>query len=419
MKFFVPDWDDRVDPGYDFASDRFSLARDPYRDDRYAHELMREPGYDGVLVSRMALGESGPKRTLVEEIGMKRFLRLPEGMELLGDCGAFGYVREPQPPFESGELIAYYDRLGFDYGVSIDHLIFPEYADQREVRYALTLRNAEEFLRLHRAGSHRFTPIAAIQGWDPFSYAEAAQAVEKMGYTYLALGGLARSTTRSIRAILSAVRGAIAPTMQIHIFGVARLTLLATFAALDVTSVDSAAPLRQAWLSAKDNYYTPTRTYAALRIPVAFEERSKAYSLIGRSDAQLDTLCAAEREALAAVRTYDAGTLALNPTMAAVMRYDDLLAKRLDPIAAARHTELYRETLRAKPWKRCSCEICRAIGVEVIIFRGNNRNRRRGFHNLWVVRQRIACAQNHANPEPPWCQSNTELSLSARQAVRR
>ena len=59
MKFFVPDWDDRVDPGYDFLTDRFTLKRDPYRDDVYAHELLAEPGYDGLLVSRAALGEVG------------------------------------------------------------------------------------------------------------------------------------------------------------------------------------------------------------------------------------------------------------------------------------------------------------------------------------------------------------------------
>ena len=29
------------------------------------------------------------------------------------------------------------------------------------------------------------------------------------------------------------------------------------------------------------------------------------------------------------------------------------------------------------------------LGVDVILFRGNNRNRRRGFHNLWVVARRL------------------------------
>ena len=44
----------------------------------------------------------------------------------------------------------------------------------------------------------------------------------------------------------------------------------------------------------------------------------------------------------------------------------------------------YRETLEAKPWQSCECAICQKVGVETIIFRGANRNRRRGFHNLEV-----------------------------------
>ena len=35
------------------------------------------------------------------------------------------------------------------------------------------------------------------------------------------------------------------------------------------------------------------------------------------------------------------------------------------------------------------CTVCTEIGVEVIIFRGADRNRRRGFHNLAVFSQRL------------------------------
>ena len=395
MKFFVPDWDDRVDPGYDFASDRFSLVRDPYADDRYAHEMLVEPGYDGILLSRMALGESGPKRAAVERFGVRAYLRMPARYELLGDCGAFGYVAQRDPTFETGELLNYYQRLGFDYGVSIDHLIYPEFADQRQYRYDLTLRNAEEFLSRHSSGGYRFTPIAAIQGWDLYSYVDAAKAVVAMGYEYLAVGGLARSNTRIVRDIVGSVRNAIPSTTRIHVFGVARLTMLADFLAMNVTSVDSAAPLRQAWLSAKDNYYAVDSTYAAIRIPVTEQERPKSKTLIGRSAAAYTDLVAAEAEALAAVRTYDHSSSGLDATIDTIMRYDGMLAARLDPSAASRHKELYRAVLKAKPWKHCPCEICRAIGIEVIIFRGNNRNRRRGFHNLWTIRQRILTAQQH------------------------
>ncbi|WP_089650003.1 DUF6884 domain-containing protein [Halobacterium hubeiense] len=41
----------------------------------------------------------------------------------------------------------------------------------------------------------------------------------------------------------------------------------------------------------------------------------------------------------------------------------------------------YQETLRNRPWEKCDCPICSEHGIEVCIFRGNDRNRRRGFHN--------------------------------------
>jgi Queuine tRNA-ribosyltransferase len=389
MKFFVPDWDDRVDPGYDFLTDRFSLIRNPYVDDVYAHELFDDPIYDGVLVSRMALEGAGPKRELVDRIGMRKYLRLPSNVELLGDCGAFGYVGEKEPRFETSDVIDYYDRLGFDYGVSVDHLIVQEFAAERAHRYEITLRNARQFLATWQQGKYHFTPVGAIQGWDIRTYVEAARALVQMGYDYIAIGGLARSNTQTVGDVVAAVRETVPANVRIHVFGVARLALLSKFIELNVTSVDSAAPLRQAWLSAVDNYYTLDRTYAAIRVPVVREERSKNQTLIGRSPALFTDLERTEGEALTAIRAYDSGATKLQAALDAIMAYDDLLAKRAYGHSRERRRMLYRETLQDRPWKRCPCSVCQQIGVEVIMFRGNNRNRRRGFHNLWMLRQRI------------------------------
>ena len=48
------------------------------------------------------------------------------------------------------------------------------------------------------------------------------------------------------------------------------------------------------------------------------------------------------------------------------------------------HEAWYRRALRDRPWQACDCPICQDVGIEVIIFRKNNRNRRRGFHNAKV-----------------------------------
>jgi hypothetical protein len=64
-----------------------------------------------------------------------------------------------------------------------------------------------------------------------------------------------------------------------------------------------------------------------------------------------------------------------------------------DEKAQARTLEKVRErlvrTLDARPWKQCDCAICRSVGVEVIIFRASNRNKRRGIHNLGVYHRHL------------------------------
>jgi len=54
-------------------------------------------------------------------------------------------------------------------------------------------------------------------------------------------------------------------------------------------------------------------------------------------------------------------------------------------------------TLQDRPWKKCGCAICKKWGIEVAVFRGNNRNRRRGFHNTHVfyrLLERLLAGEN-------------------------
>src|SRR5262245_61111072 len=131
MQYFIPDWDDRVDPKYIFLTDTHQAGRDPYQDDVYAHEIYPQPPYDGILVSRNMLDANKKKHELVERNGIRGYLRAPADMPILGDCGAFSYWQLPEPPYTTGEMLEYYKKFGFTYGVSIDHLIFTEIEDQR------------------------------------------------------------------------------------------------------------------------------------------------------------------------------------------------------------------------------------------------------------------------------------------------
>ena len=228
-----------------------AVGRDPWRDDVYAHEYFGDDQcYDGILVSRAALEQNGTKRDAVNRIGLRGYLRLPRRFELMGDCGAFGYVNEPKPIYETPEVLDFYQRVGVDYGVSIDHIIFPAFPEQRDYRYNLTIDNGIEFLERHRAGDYAFTPVGAVQGWDVASYAEAAKRLAIAGYDMLAVGGLVRSRTAEILAIAKGVAATVGTEVRLHLLGVARDEIIPDLAQLGVFSFDSASPMRTAWMSA-------------------------------------------------------------------------------------------------------------------------------------------------------------------------
>jgi uncharacterized protein DUF6884/queuine tRNA-ribosyltransferase-like protein len=379
LRYFIPEWDDLVDPAYDYATDTHSGGSGDWSNEVYAHQLYPEPNYDGILVSKVVAEKSKKKKERINALGVHRFLRVPREFPIMGDCGAFGYINEDVPPYSTGEILDYYTRLGFDYGVSVDHLIVTATEDQKQERYELTIQNAEDFLVEHRKRGLPWEPVGAVQGWDPPSYAKAARKYVAMGYRYIGLGGLVRSSTRDVLAVLKEVHRAVPYGVAIHLFGLARTHALRDFAALGVRSVDSASFLRRAWMaSGGENYLAEDGFYTAIRIPeVGKSFRAKRMVSEGRAGG--DQSAAFEQAALAAVRGYDAGMVSLSSTLDAVLAFDRLITpERVD------HTDRIQRTLEAMPWRRCQCEICRRDGVEVIIFRGNNRNRRRGFHNTYA-----------------------------------
>jgi hypothetical protein len=102
-----------------------------------------------------------------------------------------------------------------------------------------------------------------------------------------------------------------------------------------------------------------------------------------------------EERASTALRNFDKDQETLEATLEAVMDYQQFLTLGGDSVKhekSLKKTRLQVErTLAAAPWKQCRCDICSApgVGVEVIIFRSANRNRRRGFHNLGVYHQHV------------------------------
>lgn len=397
MQYFIPEWDDLVDPKYNFQTSSMAPHRDPLKDDVYAHQIYSSPNYDGILVSKTIIANSKKKKELIENLGIHKFLSWSQ--KIMGDCGAFSYLQEDKPPYTTEEILEYYENYGFDYGVSIDHLIVGPFATEgkREFRYDLTLKNAENFIKQHKNRGYSFTPIGAVQGWSPETYRDAVKDLISMGYDYIGLGGLARAKSEEIINILQCIRPHLTPSIRMHLFGVGRIDVTNYFRHLGVTSFDSASPLRKAWLDPQTNYYTPSgKTYIAVRIP-SYDNNPRLKRILKAGILDRESLKLLEEKAIDSIRKFDKGKLSLNETLEAILAYDKLLVVPVNngdksknkTRGLRKHEDMYKQLLEDKPWQKCDCAICQKIGVEVIIFRGNNRNRRRGFHNTYIFYQQF------------------------------
>lgn len=379
FRYFIPDSDDLVDPDYDFLTDTHSGGGGNWSNEVYAHQLYPTPNYDGILISKVAAEKSAKKKRRINELGVHRYLRVPDEFPIMGDCGAFGYISAEVPPYTTDEILEYYTRLGFNYGVSVDHLIVTATEEQKRFRYDLTIHNAEQFLVEHRKQGLGWEPVGAVQGWDAQSYASAARQYVEMGYRYIALGGLARTKTEEILRILREVHEVVPPSVAIHLFGIARVGSMKQFASMGVRSVDSASHLRRAWLAADQNYFAlDGSTYAAIRVP-EYGKSFRTKQIVEERGIEPRRVRRLEEGSLKALRAFERGEISVEATLDVLDEYDHLLTP-----ARRSMREAYRLTLEARPWRSCPCALCQQHGIDILIFRGNNRNRRRGFHNTYV-----------------------------------
>lgn len=397
MKFYFPDSQDQIDPSFDFISEERSPTRLRQRDDRYAHEALDTPPYQGLLVSKAMIDGTGrysaQQRQRFHRVGVREFFRLDStaGIRIstLGDCGAFTYIDEEIPPYSSDQVLSFYERAGFDAGVSVDHVIpiYEEGASAKTVaspwreRYALTLRLAEEFLARHRELGCTFQPVGVAQGWSTATYAAAVAQLQELGYRRIAIGGLVPLKTSDILTILEAVSEIRTPKTELHLFGVTRCEQILQFQGFGITSFDSTSPFRQAFKDETDNYYALKEAFVALRVPQT-EGNARLQARIRSGQVDQDTARALELGALEALRAFERGAVNLDVALSKLCAYQDLHDRK-------DRSGLYAQTLAAAPWQRCECAVCRDVGIEVVLFRGTERNKRRGFHNLHVFAQRL------------------------------
>lgn len=417
MKFIFADCLDFIDPEYDFENDEYHKGRKPYWDDQFPHEYLGYAPYDGILVSRAIVGDhifpgssqySEAQRMRFRRDGARKFLRFdsPEfkAMPMFGDNGAFQYCKLDVPPYTPQDTIEFYEDARFDYGFSIDHIIFDfdpngvgmeGGSEDARKRFDITLELAEQFINECKSQQVKFHPIGVVQGWSPGSMQEATRRLIAMGYDYVAIGGLVPLMPPEIHA---AIQGVLAATknnnLRVHLLGFAKADTLSQFTQYKIASFDTTSPLIRAFKDEKQNYYElknddTLEYYTAIRIPQVNENNTLGRKIKTGTFRQED-LTKLEMDALNRVRQFDRGEVTLDVALEAIMNYSKPLicsekaSQQSNDFKVNKYLQLYKRTLLAKPWKRCDCKICSSISVETVLFRASNRNKRRGIHNLTV-----------------------------------
>jgi len=268
--------------------------------------------------------------------------------------------------------------------------------EEKKRRWQINIENARETMKLlNKEKYNGLKIIGVIQGWDLDSYRKAARELLKIGYDYLGIGGIARRPTSQLMEIVKVVNKEIDKLpekrrrkVKIHLFGFARLHLVPKLMKMRVTSFDTAAPLRQAWESGEHNYHfaNPWRSYTAIRIRLTRIRKVRRH------------LAKMEEETLETMYQYARGEVSIEHTLKKLLEYerkilevDGLPPRKIDSIISLLHRR-YEHTLRDRPWEKCSCPVCRKMGVDVIIFREGWRNGARARHNVrqfWLELNRI------------------------------
>jgi Queuine tRNA-ribosyltransferase len=407
--YFLPDWDDFLDVDYDFDTDAFSAKSRAERNEVHMIKLFQPQRLcDGVLVSlAQNLGTKGLLRRvplddpyMLKPRSVRDHFGLADDQWAFGDCGAFSYVNEAEPAISVEQAVAVYELHEFDLGASVDHIPLEEIfvngkkqklsRKERERRVRLTKKNAEAFINLWKARKCSFAPVGVIQGIKAEDYGVQINEYIEMGYEHIALGGLVPRSDDDIAQVVASVADALKSEKRrpwIHLLGVFRPKIQAQFREAGINSFDSATYFRKAWLRSDQNYLgIDGKWYAAIRVPPTHDARTLLR--LKESGKRKLTIERREKQALDALRSFANGKISEDDCLDAVLSYDKLLNR--GDLSGKYLRAQYRNTLHNQPWKKCKCSVCRDIGINVVVFRGCNRNKRRGAHNTCRLYEQLS-----------------------------
>ena len=229
--------------------------------------------------------------------------------------------------------------------------------------------------------------------------AKAADSLVKMGYEYLALGGMVPLSADSIHIALDAVSKKIKKDTKIHLLGFGKIDRIKEFEKYNIFSIDTTSPLLRAFKDKRRNFFMPGKNnkltyYTAFRIPQSTENRA-LMRLIKNNLFSDEEVYKKEKNALNLLRKYGDDDANLEETLQSLIDYSKICLTdhtnlyKDNSVKLENLTEDYKKLLLDKPWEKCDCQVCKKCGIQMAIFRGSNRNKRRGIHNLHVFNNQL------------------------------
>lgn len=171
------------------------------------------------------------------------------------DCGAWSYKALDVPRLGRNEVtpewaFAQYQLLAQagDCCIAPDHMLIP--GVDLDGRRAFNQTSALAFLDLAQAAL--WTPMAVIHGVDLDERLASAARLVEMGYTALAIGGIAGRTSQRAHVIdiVTTLREAFSD-VRLHVLGISAPSFAAVWSAYGVDSFDGASHFKQAFTAGR------------------------------------------------------------------------------------------------------------------------------------------------------------------------
>ena len=462
MRYFSPLlWynGERVDPGYDYDNEvsKYDSIRERVANKICGYNFFKRDLADGILVSRSLLESS---TNLTNEDGrwkVKTYNKdhwnilsyaKTQGLHLtsFADPGTFSHANKfvlPEYLYDTTAMIDYYRDMQYDMAGSVDWPIIEKVRVQQKtgsfkyveldektknMRRELTIELAKDFKKCCDRRDLDFTPFGTIQGYDQKSYRLSMREILRLGYKYIAIGGLPSYSEQQVVELLPIFSEEIKRAGYrpgIHLYGRFPSPRYVRFYLENfVTSFDNNSPFLAASRTAC-NYYHPEFAYNNEQVPVydCFSIRIPAVrgpllQRLKRKDEQSWSmgvdLCGKAFVSFVRVRK--------DPSDKNISDFLDDYDEMNEYLQSARMNKVNKNrlkkdhdnaerALRSRLWEICECESCGMIGAHVMLTRGQ-RIPHTFLHNSYIQYKRFIKELNIAMstsgyPDYDWSEIDT------------